>query len=264
MPGFYGSDRQIALQRAAEADAAWISVTPGACQACRFVGCDDPGRLGWDAIRRILDRDGMIGFRLLSPAAMAEVAQRLAPDGWRVDTWNVFGASAAAARAAIAPILALPLPAGAAAALHEAGPEAPQTRALQAFMADQGLAPFSGTRLCGDGCDTRTVVIRNADGAILASAHCYLPHGPLSPHHRDAWVGLVAVDPAHRGTGLGLRANAEAIRAALDDLGAEAVHELVSAANIPSQRMMARCGLALDPGRICGIALPAADAKFTR
>ncbi|WP_108261603.1 GNAT family N-acetyltransferase [Mangrovicoccus ximenensis] len=111
---------------------------------------------------------------------------------------------------------------------------------------------------------TRTVVLHGPEGGIAATAHCYFPHGPHSPHVRDAWVGLVAVAPEFRGCGLGTRANAEGIRMALDDLGATAVHELVSETNIASRRMMERCGLSRDAQRVCAMAIAADSAKFTR
>ncbi len=215
-------------------------------------------------VRTILARDGVMGFRLISRAMLADLRRELGPEGWRIDIWNVMAADAAAARSGIAPLLARPLPDGIATGLLDGGAGDAAVRGVQAFLAEQGIAPFPGARLTGEGCEARTLVLRSRDGSIAATAHCYFPHGRHSPHARDAWVGLVAVAPEFRGSGLGTRANAEAIRLALDDLGAAAVHELVSETNVPSRRMMERCGLVPDSARVCAMAVRAQAEKFTR
>jgi uncharacterized protein len=46
MTGYFGTQKQQQLQARAEAGAAFASATPGACQVGRFMGCDDPDRLG--------------------------------------------------------------------------------------------------------------------------------------------------------------------------------------------------------------------------
>ena len=51
---------------------------------------------------------------------------------------------------------------------------------------------------------------------------------------------------------------------AFHHLGATHVFELVSSSNAPSRRMVESCGLCLDAGLVCGIAMPMDGARFTR
>jgi hypothetical protein len=101
-------------------------------------------------------------------------------------------------------------------------------------------------------------------GTIVAVAHGYLPHNSYSNYHRHAWGGLVAVAESQRGKGLGNYINARMIVSVFRDLRATHVYELVSASNVPSQRMVESGGLRPDPAVVCGIATPADSARFTR
>lgn len=58
MSGYAGTDEQRLLQQRAEAALGWAASTPGACNASRFLGVDDPDRLAWATIFDLLDRDG--------------------------------------------------------------------------------------------------------------------------------------------------------------------------------------------------------------
>ena len=63
MSGYFGTETQQRLQALAEASVGFINTTPGACQAGRFMGCDDADRLGWNQIDAFLQRDSVCGFR---------------------------------------------------------------------------------------------------------------------------------------------------------------------------------------------------------
>ena len=78
------------------------------------------------------------------------------------------------------------------------------------------------------------------------------------------WGGLVAVDDAQRGKGLGRLINAMMVVAAFRDLGASHVYELVSATNEVSRRMVEACGLRHAPELVCGLATREQAARFTR
>ena len=74
----------------------------------------------------------------------------------------------------------------------------------------------------------------------------------------------MAVADAQRGRGLGNYVNARMIARVFEDLGATHVYELVSAANVPSRRMVASCGLHPEPSLVCGVATANDSARFTR
>lgn len=134
---------------------------------------------------------------------------------------------------------------------------------LQTFLLAHGIAPFAASILTGAAAPATTWAILDPDDAIVASAHGYRPHNAFSPRHGWSWGGLVAVAPALRGRGLATVVNARMAQSCFEDLGAEAIYELVAPTNAPSRRMIERCGLALDPDLKCGIATKGA-ARFTR
>lgn len=264
MAGYFGTESQMRLQARAEACAAEIATTPGLCQAGRTMGCDDPDALGWDRIDDYLQRDGICGFRLITLDQADRLRARLAAGGFRFDTWDVFLADREAALAACLPILEGGLPEGLSELDGPLTPEGETTRRIQTMMADAGVVPFSGSLLSGRAGPACTVALVDASGAIAASAHAYLPHNGASRHRSHAWGGLVAVDQAHRGKGLGRLVNAAMVVAAFRDLGASHIYELVSASNEVSRRMVEACGLRHAPDLVCGLATREEAARFTR
>ncbi len=260
MVGYFGTDAQQHLQRAAE-DVASIETTPGACQSGRAVGCDDPEAFGWERIDSFLARDGVFSFRLLSLAQADEVRKKLQRRGYRFDTWDVFAgdresvlekSSAIDADGVLGELVDV--------SLRGEQPEGEAVRAVQDLMLRSGIVPFSGTLLTS----AVTIGLRDGHGKLVATAHSYLPHTPASRHEAWAWGGLVAVDESQRGRGLGTYINAKVLVAAFRELRAHRVYELVSSGNIASRKMVEACGLAFDPALICGLAVAESGQRFTK
>ncbi|WP_037547683.1 GNAT family N-acetyltransferase [Stappia stellulata] len=264
MAGYFGSDSQKRLQALAEAGADEIAATAGLCQAGRTMGCDDPDALGPERIGACLERDGICGFRLITPDQAARLRAWLETRGFRLDTWNVYLADRETTLAACLPILDGGLPDGLCELDAPLSPEGDATRRIQAMMSAAGVVPFSGSMLSGDVGPAITVALADGAGTIAASAHAYLPHNAASRHRSHAWGGLVAVDPAHRGKGLGRLVNALMAVRAFRELGASHIYELVSASNEVSRRMVEACGLRHAPELVCGLATREAAARFTR
>jgi RimJ/RimL family protein N-acetyltransferase len=264
MVGWFGTQKQQHLQAQAEADADLIHATPGACQAGRFMGCDDPDRLGWKRIGEIIERDGICGFRLIPAARADDVRARLAERNFRFDTWDVFLADRTSALAASETILSRAAPDGIEELAMPTDPEGDDMACIQSMMGAAGVVPFSGSMLTGALGPATTVAFGDRDGKVVAAAHGYLPHNVHSDHHRHAWGGLVAVAESHRGKGLGTFVNARMVVSVFQDLEATHIYELVSTTNVPSRRMVEACGLRLEPSLVCGIAIPSEGARFTR
>jgi hypothetical protein len=264
MSGYYGTEMQQRLQAQAEASTGFINSTAGACQTGRTMGCDDLGRLGWDRIDEFLERDGICGFRLIPAGRTEELRSRLAERNFRLDTWDVFLGDRASALAFAEAITSKGPPDGLTDLDRPTQPEHEYTARIQALMGTAGVAPFSGSLLVGALGSATTVAVGDGDGTIVAAAHGYLPHNALSPYHRYAWGGLVAVAESQRGKGLGNYINARMIVSAFNDLDATHVYELVSASNLPSRRMVASCGLRHAQDLVCGIAAPDDGGRFTR
>ncbi len=264
MPGYFGTETQQRLQAQAEAGAEFINATPGACQAGRIMSCDDLDRLGWEKIDAFLERDGVFGFRLIAAGKADGIKAQLAKRDCRFDTWDVFLAGRASALSASEAILSRGLPDGLFELAKPTDPEGDYTGRIQALMGAAGIVPFSGSMLTGALGPAASVAIGDQDGTVVAAAHGYMPHNAHSPYHLHAWGGLVAVAETQRGKGLGTYINAMMIVSVFRDLGATHIYELVSAANIPSRRMVEACGLRCEPALVAGMATPNGNTRFTR
>ncbi|MAZ02423.1 MAG: GNAT family N-acetyltransferase [Sneathiella sp.] len=263
MAGFFGTEQQMALQAAAEKARDWMLNTPGACDPGRFLGTDNPDLLGWDTLFDILKRDGVFGFRLIPSEETETIAQRLQEKNCKIDFWDVFVATREEAVPASTGILAAGLPAGYRYCPEFKDAESADMVALQSFMAEQGIAPFSGTRLAGLEGPVVTVAIVDESNTIAAAAHSYFPYNQYSPYKKWVWGGLVAVSPRHRGMGLGKFVNAKMVSECFARLDADCIHELVAASNMPSRKMVEASGLRLEPALKCGIAMVGGNGRFT-
>lgn len=264
MAGFFGTEEQRALQARAEASVAEIESTPGLCQNGRMLGCDDIDRLGWPTLDDILQRDRFIGFRLIRAGQKSEVEAKLAERGFRLDTWDLYIASWEEAlpiceeivrRTDLGDLVALPMPSQA---------EDSYTLGVQQLIASAGVLPFSGSFLAGKLGSATTVVVGRDANHPVAAAHGYLPHNAHSPYHRHAWGGLVAVDEAFRGRGLGAYVNARLALDIFGRMGASHMYEMIASTNVPSRKMAVACGLKLDPAFMCGAATLSSRGRFTR
>lgn len=260
---YFGTEQQIALQRRSEELYEWICSTKGCCNAGRFCGVDDPESLGWDAIAEIVRRDGVVGFRLISSDQVSRVSNELAALGARWDAWEVFVASAEASKNAARSILATGTPSGLTEDELSASSSHDELRGIQTFISEAGIAPFSGSMLNGQQGPARTKILRSSGGDVVACAHVYLPHNRYSHYHTWAWGGLVAVAPSQRRRGLGKWINARAVLAAVDELHAESIYELVASDNTPSRLMVESCGFQREPLLTCGMGTKD-RGKFTR
>lgn len=264
MAGYFGTDTQQRLQAQAEASAGFIKATPGACQAGRIVGCDDPDKLGWDHIAEIIERDGVCGFRLIDTEQVDEIRARLWQLGCRLDTWDVFLADRDTALAASKSAVERGLPDEFSRRMEFSGAESGQVRELQSLMVNSGLVPFSGSMLTGEYGSVANAALVDLNSRLIACAHGCLPHNSFSRYHTYAWGGLVAVDESYRGKGLGKYINALMIERVFEKLDADHLYELVSATNLPSRHMVEACGLRLEPALTCGIATLNSNARFTK
>ncbi len=264
MAGFFGTERQMALQAVAEDARDWTMNTPGACDPGRFLGTDNPDELGWDKVIEIVKRDGAFGFRMIPSKDTGAISRRLIESECRIDFWDVFLANRDEAVAATSVILTSGLPSGYSylPELHNAENE--ETVKVQSFMAENGIAPFSGSKLAGLDGPAVTVAIIDENKNLAAVAHAYLSYNKYSQYKKCAWGGLVAVSPSHRGMGLGKYVNAKMVSECFSRLNAESIHELVAATNIPSRKMVEASGLRLDPTLKCGIAMRGDEERFTK
>ncbi len=264
MLGPFGTEHQQALQQRTYERRHWIAATPGIYNAGRFAGVDDPDRQSWSAMRAMLERDGLLGFRMISPDQAVRCFPLLEALGCRIDTWDILVGGPHDAGEQARAIIAGGMPSGIAIRPPLAGAESADTRRVQQFLADNGLAPFPGVMLATRPPQARTIVLGDESGTVAATGHAYFPHNMHSPFCEHAWVGLIAVGETWRGKGLGRFINALLIRSAFEELGARHIYEMVAPSNEASRRMVEGCGLRLAPDLRCGVAVPTDAARFTR
>lgn len=53
-----------------------------------MIGCDDIAEFGWPAVIDVLERDGVIGLRMVAADQVHEIADHLASQGFRLDLWT--------------------------------------------------------------------------------------------------------------------------------------------------------------------------------
>ena len=112
MAGFYGTEEQQALQRRTQEMRDWIASTPGIYNAGRFIGVDDPDRVPEPLIEEMLARDGLIGFRMISPAQADRIFPPLEAGGYRIDTWDILVGTPDTAGVEAGAITGRPVPEG--------------------------------------------------------------------------------------------------------------------------------------------------------
>lgn len=239
MGGYYGTEEQQRQQRKSDRLTEWIMETPGACLTGRLMGTDDPDRLGWDVIDQNLAEDGMFSFRWMDADGRKKVADYALRKGGNVFGWDGFLGNTETLKPVIDPILAAPLPAG-----MVAEPVTPDTAPeMQVRLAHQGMAPISAAVLCGQICRAQSLFIRDPVGEIAALGFIGMLQNRFSPIGNCAWVGVIAVDKAHRGKRLGKRVTAELIQAAMRDYGADSVMGFAAGDNLASKAMLQSCGM---------------------
>ena len=263
MGGYCGSELQQRLQRLAEEFLDRAATTPGYCNGGRVVAVDDPDRAGWGAVLAELERDGVLGFRMVPSNSISALTFRLTGAGYRVDIHDTFTAEAAPALRLSREIISSGPPSGLRHVELPARGDDPLVARVQEFMLASGITPFAGSMLVGERNRSRTFVLMDAAGSIVATSHTYLPHNPSSAFHDYAWAGLVAVSPALRGKSLGRYINACAVVGAFADLGARVIYELVHESNPASRRMVESCGLRAQPAYKT-VAATKGQERFTR
>lgn len=263
MGGYFGTELQRHLQRRADELASTAVETPGLCSAGRMVSTDDVDRVGLEACIAMLEADGGFGFRLVHEDRTAAISALLAARGHRLDWWDTFVGSADDALGVSKRIVAQGPPQGLSHIDLSTNPSEACLERVQAFLAENGLAPFSRSTLAGKTVNGRTLALVDEQGDLVATSFAYMPHNSFSPFHTYAWGGLAAVSPTHRGKSLGIYINACAAVTAFEQLGATVCYEQVAATNIPSRRMVEACGLTLHPYLKSGLASTGTE-KFTR
>ena len=239
---YFGTDKVKALQRTRDEQVAALADLPGAVVHARTFSSDDPAKLGWGHLKRIMSEEGMVTLRGADEATVEIAKEKLRDFDPKLHIWDLFMADAEIIRDVCGTIVQSGRPDGVTRISDDA--MTPQkAQAVQAFLTDQGVSPFSTDALLGKLFPARLIALQNTEGKVVAAGFAAMTHNRHSPFCKSAWVGLIAVDPSLRGLGLGKYMDALCNLVAVDELRATSTMEFVAQDNAPSRAMLESCGL---------------------
>lgn len=260
MADYMGSEASIALQKRLHARWDMIQGNPGFASGGRLLIYVEPDPASWPDARKLAEEDGFIALVVMDKEQVeAEIAYGLG-DGWRTDYWDAFlgdPTEVLTASHRVAQTTPLPLGWRLDASLTPSAEEIDQVQRLNLAT---GVSPNPAVVGAGP---MLTVMVRDSDGQLVASASAGMFFHPESRLAGTVFVGLVSVDPGARGKGLGKLANARALIESHAAMGWSRATEFVAADNPASRAMVAACGLNLDAAMVAAIATRG-EERFTR
>ena len=259
---YFGEPNIQALQKNRDEQVEDLRDLPGAVIHARTFSVDDPEAIGWQRIKDVVAKEGIVTFRGADESVLSKARKELAEFDPSEHYWDIFMADAATIRDVCSRVASMPLPAGLV-RMADDSITAKLARQVQHFLNEHGVSPFSIPALLGQLFDAKLVVLTNSNDQIAAAGFAAMTHNRHSPFAGTAWVGLIAVDPALRGMGLGKQVDAICNLAAVDELGASATMEFVARDNIPSRAMLEGCGLRHVEGKSVAMFSRSAD-RITR
>lgn len=261
---YFGSPVHQALQRKSDLGMAKALETPGEVAHGRVIAADSVELFGMDRIRAHLHEDGMVSVRGATSAERAALWAALEPDAPKIHMWNFYAGSRAEILPAVQKELDRPLPEGLEAVSEAEVKDETVLSQIQAFMNTQGVTPMSKPTLAGETLPAALLAWRDGrSGQIVATGYGMMGHNRFSPFHGRAFLGLIAVDPAMRGLGLGRMATAHSLAAVFDRLDGTGAIAFVSADNPVSARMIQSMGMVQDPDRMT-VLYALGEARLTR
>ena len=206
----------------------------------------------------------MVSVRGATSADRATLGAALADLSPNVHEWNFYAGDRASILPAIEREMARPLAESLEALSPEAVCEEATLHQIQGFMQEQGVSPMSKPTLAGETLPAALLAWRDrGSGRIVATGYGMMGHNRFSPFHGRAFLGLIAVDPALRGLGLGRMATAHSLAAVFDRLAGTGAIAFVSPDNPVSARMIQSMGMVHDPDRMT-VLYALGEARLTR
>ncbi len=245
---YFGTDKVKALQQARDEQVAALTDLPGAVVHARTFSSDDPAKLGWGHLKRIMSEEGIVTLRGADDATVELGKEKLNDFDPKLHIWDLFMADAEIIRDVCGRIVHGGLPDGIK-RISDRAMTLQKAREVQAFLTEQGVSPFSTDALLGKLFPARLIALENSNDRIVAAGFAAMTHNRHSPFYKSAWVGLIAVDPELRGLGLGKLVDAICNLAAVTELEALSTIEFVAQDNEPSRAMLESCGLRQVEGK---------------
>lgn len=228
-------------------DKDWIAKTPAVANGGIALAVVEPEMLGWPKIATLLEDYGFIAFASAEKKTVFDQIRKWLGGEDDLPYWESFTSDASAVMPICDGIVGR----------SDRGLTLASQRAPDAALIDEvvrlnravGVSPLPVWYMRGEGPPSLTSWIRSSDGSMVACANGSMRYHAESRMAGTYYVGSVSVAPSERGKGFGALVLALLIRDGLTGFGAHTVTGIAQPSNIPSRRMLARCGLLHDPSR---------------
>ncbi len=263
MAEFIGTDQAIALQKRLRDRQSLIANSPELTNGGRIMHFLDPEKTGWDNVCEIAEQDKIIGFPVVQADAMITRIREHLGAGWETPQWVAcLGVRESVLQSCSAVQGDVLLPGGWRVS-HDVQPINLLVTEAQNLNMKTGVAPYPAYYMRSEAVPVLTSCIRDDQGAVVATASVadrYHPQGRLGGH---VFAGMVSVDEAYRGRGLGKLVNALSLIESAGLFEWNAATEQVAADNLASRAMITACGLDDSDGMYSVVAMKPGEV-FTR
>ena len=263
MPEFIGTQNSIDVQMRLRDRQPEIAQTPALANGGRILHFVDPDQLGWGRVRELAEQDKLAGFAMMDREQITTLIHTHLGPEWKTPAWLAMVGSADQVLTACAAVRdATPLPDGWEVRFHDC-PSDDEIAEIQALNAATGVSPYPAYYMRSEAVPMLTGCIHDVSGALVATASVVQRNHPDSRLGDYTFAGMVSVQEAQRGRGLGKVMNALALMESHKRFGWRYANEGVAADNPVSQAMIKACGLDHSAG-LWSVAAMDSDERFTR
>ena len=263
MTEFVGTTEMIALQQRLLLRQPMLENCPWLANCDRLLAYLEPDEETWPEVRALAEQDGFLALLVLEKdVILSEVHKGLGPS-WSVDFWDAFMGDAPEVLMASSKVIASTcLPDGwhikTSYGLNDA-----EIDEVQMLNQAGGVSANPAFSMRGDLRPSLTVLVRNSEGVLIATAYATMMFHPKSRLGDTVFAGIVSVAEEARGKGLGKLVNAHALTESRETMGWVQAVEFVASDNTASRGMVSACGLAHKEQRVGAIATNG-NLRFTK
>ena len=263
MADFVGHDIAVATQKRLRDMHPVIEKTPSLANGGRVLNVLDPDTFGWDNIRDYVMENKFVGLTMVPKEETLAKARKLFGETVDLPYWDVFtGQPEEVLRSCEYIFDGMHLPVG---WKFESKTDLTdgEVDQVQALSAANGVAPTPAYYLKGEAVPSITTCLWDDAGTLVGCANATMRYHPDGPLAGTLFAGGVAVDPAHRGKGLGTLINAAMLYDSYSPLGWTQALEQARVTNLASCGMIQKCGLTRVPDHVT-VAINLSSKAVTR
>ncbi|MBL4812243.1 MAG: hypothetical protein JKX69_07800 [Rhodobacteraceae bacterium] len=219
MAEFKGSEFQIEIQKRMLTRHSWIKDNPEFANGGRVLNFLEPNVTGWDAIRKYLEEDGIVGLTAQPRATIKAEAFAVFGDGYDYPSWDVYYAPAdVIADKCHAYLDSRALPKGWKIECFER-PSDHIIEEVQSLNLETGVAPYAAFYTRGDVVPCMTACLWDEHGVLVATSSSNTRFHDSSRLAHYVFNGSISVKAERRGMSLGKLVNAHVMLESRDAMG---------------------------------------------